>query len=68
MVNTTEFMPLALPVDRATLVRLQGRACIVCGDAEGPLLAVGHVETTSGDGAVLPWAVVACAEHRGSAS
>ncbi|QMU78877.1 hypothetical protein GXW83_27425 [Streptacidiphilus sp. PB12-B1b] len=53
-----------MPVDLATLARLQGRACITCGSTEYPLTPAGHVETTS-CGAVLPWAVVACPDHAG---
>ncbi|QMU78583.1 hypothetical protein GXW83_25620 [Streptacidiphilus sp. PB12-B1b] len=64
MANTTGWPPLALPVDGATLVRLQGRACISCGSTEPPLIPVGHAETSSG-GAVLRWAVVACPDHVG---
>lgn len=58
---------LPLPVDGATLVRLQGRACITCGTTGGRLLPAGYVETTS-CGAVLPWAVVACPIHVGEQS
>ena len=56
-----------MPVDGATLVRLQGRACITCCTTTGPLVPAGYVETTS-CGAVLPWAVVACPIHLGGRS
>lgn len=52
------------PVPDGTIspVRLHGEACIVCGDANGPLTFVGHVYTMSGKSR-LGWRVAACPSH-----
>ena len=43
--------------------QLHGRACIVCGTADGRLDPAGHAYTVTRAGR-LGWAVVMCTRHR----
>ena len=57
---------LALPVDGLVLLRLHGKACIVCGVDDVELLPAGHWYTPGREpGSLLGWAVVACPVHAG---
>lgn len=44
--------------------QLHGRACFICGAADEPLTAAGHVYTAGREDARFGWPVVACAPHR----
>jgi hypothetical protein len=44
--------------------QLHSRACIHCGRSDGELVRAGYVRTENHPGEFLPWAVVACPEHR----
>jgi hypothetical protein len=52
---------IELPVDRVSIARLHGEACIKCGSTVLPLMPNGHVETRGSEGGILSWPVVACA-------
>jgi hypothetical protein len=54
---------LPTPVSPAILRRLQGDACIDCGDGTA-LKPVGFAYTLAADGSRLGWPVSACATHR----
>lgn len=47
--------------------QLHARACIVCGRDDVDLNPAGHVQMENRPGQLLPWAVVACPEHRSAA-
>ncbi|MEC4018383.1 hypothetical protein [Streptomyces sp. H27-D2] len=58
--TTREF---SIPVSQDALRRLQGAACIVCGEVARQLYPAGHAVSVSPCGQVLRWNVRACAPH-----
>ena len=51
---------IELPVDRVSIARLHGEACISCGCTALPLMPNGHVGTRGSEDGILSWPVVAC--------
>jgi hypothetical protein len=56
--------PVTLPVDRRTMARLHGHACVTCGATDAPLTPAGYAHTIAGDGGLLGWPVRACPHHK----